>query len=258
MTGRVQDKVVVVTGGARGQGAAEARALADDGAHVIVGDILDEAGRELANSYGPGSGSITYRHLDVTSSKDWQGLRQYIADTFGRVDGLVNNAGIPARDRLPNVDLASWHRSFNINVTGALLGMQAMVDLMKPGSSIVNISSIAGLQGHVAAPYTVSKWAIRGLSKVASLEFGPLGIRVNTVFPGLIDTELMSGASPAFRGTAIDETPLGRIGAAEDIAPLIVYLIADESSYVTGAEIVVDGGLTGHVSAKRIADAIAV
>ena len=255
MSGRVEGKVVVVTGAARGQGRAEAEHLAREGAHVWVTDVLDEDGKSYVDAWS-GPGSLTYQHVDVSSEDDWATLRTAIEEKHGRVDGLVNNAGIPARDRLPNVDIEQWDRSMAINVTGPLIGIQTLYPLMQQGASIVNIVSVAGLGGHVAAPYTASKWALRGLTKVAALEFGPAGIRVNAVFPGLIDTQIMAGASPAFREVAVAETPLGRIGQAEDVAPLIVYLVSDESAYVTGAEIAVDGGMTGHVSHKRIGDAI--
>ena len=141
-------------------------------------------------------------------------------------------------------------------MTGPLLGIQALVPLMPAGSSIVNVCSVAALSGHVAAAYTASKWALRGLTRSASLEFGARGIRVNAVLPGLVETPLMANASPAFRDAALAEIPLGRTGTVEDVAPLMVYLVSDESSYMTGAELVVDGGLTAHVSHKGIADAI--
>jgi 3alpha(or 20beta)-hydroxysteroid dehydrogenase len=233
--GRLTGKVVVVTGAARGQGAAEAAALAAEGAEVIATDVL------------PGA-----RHLDVRDPAAWAAL----AAGLDRVDALVNNAGVASRGRLPHVDLETWDNTFAINVTGPMLGIQALVPLMPPGSSIVNVCSVAALSGHVAAAYTASKWALRGLTRSASLELGPRGIRVNAVMPGLIETPLMEGASPAFRTAALAEIPLGRTGIVADIAPAIVYLVSDDSSYMTGAELVIDGGLTGHVSHKGIADAI--
>ncbi|MFD0687630.1 SDR family NAD(P)-dependent oxidoreductase [Actinomadura fibrosa] len=247
--GRAEGKVVVVTGGARGQGRAAAEHLAREGAHVWIADVLD------TDTTWSGPGSLTHHRLDVTSESAWRSLRDALQAEHGRLDGLVNNAGVAARDRLPDVGLTQWRRVLDINVTGPLLGMQTLFPLMRPGGSIVNIVSVAGMSGHAAAPYTTSKWALRGLTRSASLEYGELGIRVNAVFPGLIDTPLMADASPAFRNVAIGETPLGRIGVPEDVAPLIVYLISDESSYVNGAEITVDGGLTAHVSHKSIADA---
>jgi 3alpha(or 20beta)-hydroxysteroid dehydrogenase len=233
--GRLSGKVVVVTGAARGQGAAEVAALTAAGAEVIATDVL------------PGA-----RYLDVRDPAAWAGL----AADLDRVDALVNNAGVASRGRLPHVDLDVWNNTFAINVTGPMLGIQALVPLMPPGSSIVNVCSVAALSGHVAAAYTASKWALRGLTRSASLELGPRGIRVNAVMPGLIETPLMESASPAFRTAALAEIPLGRTGTVADIAPAIVYLVSDDSSYMTGAELVIDGGLTGHVSHKGIADAI--
>jgi 3alpha(or 20beta)-hydroxysteroid dehydrogenase len=153
------------------------------------------------------------------------------------------------------VSLDAWRRTFDINVTGPLLGIQALVPLMPRGSSIVNICSVAALSGHAAAAYTSSKWALRGLTRSASLELGERGIRVNAVMPGLVDTPLMADASPAFTEAALAEIPLGRVGVPEDIAPTIIFLVSDDSAYYNGAELVIDGGLTAHVSHKRIADA---
>lgn len=232
-------KVVVVTGAARGQGAAEVDALTAAGATVVATDVLPFAGR----------------HLDVTDPAGWAELASWVETEHGRVDALVNNAGVAARERLPHVSLDVWDRTFAINVTGPMLGIQALVPLMPAGSSIVNICSVAAMSGHAAAAYTASKWALRGLTRSASLELGERGIRVNAVMPGLIDTPLMASASPAFTDAALAEIPLGRVGVPADIAPTIVFLVSDDSAYYNGAEIVIDGGLTAHVSHKRIADA---
>lgn len=233
-------KVVVVTGAARGQGAAEVDALAAAGAMVVATDVLPFDGR----------------HLDVTSAEEWAALAAWVAAEHGRVDALVNNAGVAARERLPHVTLETWDRTFAINVTGPMLGIQALVPLMPPGSSIVNICSVAAVAGHAAASYTASKWALRGLTRSAALELGSTrGIRVNAVMPGLIDTPLMESAPAAFTEAALAEIPLGRVGVPADIAPTIVFLVSDDSSYYNGAELVVDGGLSAHVSHKRIADA---
>jgi 3alpha(or 20beta)-hydroxysteroid dehydrogenase len=245
--GRVEGKVVVVTGAARGQGAAEVAALAAEGAVVVATDVL---GFE-----SPEADGVTHRHLDVTDPKAWADLAGWVEAEHGRVDALVNNAGVAARQRLPHVSIDQWQLTFDVNVTGPLLGIQALVPLMPPGSSIVNICSVAALAGHAAAAYTASKWALRGLTRTASLELGERGVRVNAVMPGLVDTPLMASASPAFNDAALAEIPLGRVGLPADIAPTIVLLCSDESSYYNGAEIVIDGGLTAHVSHKGIADA---
>nr|WP_216893279.1 SDR family oxidoreductase [Nocardia alni] len=244
---RLADKIVVITGAARGQGAAEVEALTVAGATVVATDVLPFSGAT--------PDAVTRRTLDVTDAEGWKRLAQWLTVEYGRVDALVNNAGVAARERLPNVSLETWQRTFDINVTGPLLGIQALVPLMRAGSSIVNICSVAALAGHAAAAYTASKWALRGLTRSASLELGERGIRVNAVMPGLIDTPLMASASPAFTGAALTEIPLGRIGQPADIAPTIVFLISDDSAYYNGAELVIDGGLTAHVSHKRIADA---
>jgi 3alpha(or 20beta)-hydroxysteroid dehydrogenase len=238
--GKVDGRVVVVTGAARGQGAAEAAALEAEGATVIATDVLPFDGR----------------HLDVTSADGWAELAAYLSSEHGHVDALVNNAGVAARERLPHVSLDAWQQTFDINVTGPLLGIQALVPLMPAGSSIVNICSVAAVSGHAAAAYTASKWALRGLTRSAALELGSTrGIRVNAVMPGLVDTPLMESASPAFFEAALAEIPLGRVGVPADIAPTVVFLVSDDSSYYNGAELVIDGGLTAHVSHKGIADA---
>jgi NAD(P)-dependent dehydrogenase (short-subunit alcohol dehydrogenase family) len=253
--GKLDGKVVVVTGAARGQGAEEARALAAAGATVVATDVLDFEPFD-AEGAGWDAGSVVERRLDVTSEADWSALADWLRTEHGHVDALVNNAGVAGRERLPDVSLEQWHRTFDINVTGPMLGIQALVPLMPGGSSIVNICSVAAVSGHAAAAYTASKWALRGLTRSASLELGSTrGIRVNAVMPGLIDTPLMASASPAFFEAAVAEVPLGRVGVPADVAPTIVFLVSDESAYYNGAELVVDGGLSAHVSHKRIADA---
>jgi 3alpha(or 20beta)-hydroxysteroid dehydrogenase len=253
--GRVEGKIVVVTGGARGQGAAEVEALAREGAVVVATDVLDDEGRALEKALRTERLDVTYRHLDVRDERAWAVLADWVRAGPGRVDGLINNAGVAARDRLPDVDLETWQRTFDINVTGPLLGIQALVPLMGPGASIVNVCSVAAMAGHAAAAYTSSKWALRGLTRTASLELGARGIRVNAVMPGLVETPLMESASPAFRDAALAEIPLGRTGTTADIAPTMVFLISDESAYYNGAELVIDGGMSAHVSHKGIADA---
>jgi len=252
-------RTVVVTGAARGMGAAEAEILVGEGARVIGADILDDAGEELAERLtAAGPGRMEYHHLDVSSEEQWAGLAAHLAAHGGVVHGLVNNAGVPYRARLLEADLAGWNRVIGVNLTGTMLGIQALVPLMPDhdGASIVNIGSIAGLTAHHALAYTVSKWGVRGLTKVAALELGPRGIRVNTVHPGPIDTPITAGADPVFLRATVGQTLLGRDGQPEEVADMVVFLLSARASYITGAEIPVDGGHTSHGGTKSIVDEV--
>jgi 3alpha(or 20beta)-hydroxysteroid dehydrogenase len=246
--GCVDNKVILVTGGASGQGRSEANSLAAAGASVIVGDISFPNDQE--------DGDILRLHLDVASPEDWRAAAVVVAERYGRLDGLVNNAGVAFHAPMLEVALADWDRIFRINATGPLLGMQAMVPHMPKGSSIVNVCSFAALTGMWVAAYTSSKWALRGLSRVASLELGYLGIRVNAIFPGAIQTPMADGRSAVFDEALLSEIPLGRIGGPEDVAPLVTFLCSDEASWISGAEISVDGGAWSHGGSKSIYDKI--
>jgi 3alpha(or 20beta)-hydroxysteroid dehydrogenase len=245
--GRVDSKIVVVTGAAGGQGAAEARALAAEGATVIATDI------QAPELEAP----IIARPLEVTSQEAWAELSGWLGERYGRVDGLVNNAGIALRSRLAEITLSELERVMDVNVSGSLLGIQALSPLMADGGSIINVSSVAALLGYHAVGYTISKWGVRALSRVASLELGPQGIRVNAIFPGYIDSPMTAAAPAAFRQANVEVTPLGRVGQAEEVAPLVVFLISDEASFISGAEIAVDGGQSAHGGAKSLSDAVA-
>jgi 3alpha(or 20beta)-hydroxysteroid dehydrogenase len=245
---RLENRVIVVTGAAQGQGAAEVRALLAHGAHVLACDLSMPA-------QAPDD-RLRLLDLDVCSPQDWDACAALVAEHYGHVDGLINNAGTTSRARLGDVELAEWRRVLDVNVTGAMLGIQALLPLMGPGASIVNVGSLAALTAHYTAAYTTSKWAVRGLSQVAAMEFGPRGIRVNCVHPGYIETAMTASAPEAFRAVNVALTPLGRAGQPEDVASLMVFLMSEESSYITGIDIPIDGGASGGASAKAISDAL--
>nr|WP_315266131.1 SDR family NAD(P)-dependent oxidoreductase [Microbacterium lemovicicum] len=245
---------VVVTGAGRGQGAAEALALADAGMTVIATDILDASDAEVAGVDG-----IHYRRLDVADDAAWTVLAH---DLVGMLEGaplrgLVNNAGITHRARLADVARVDWDRVMAVNLTGPLLAIQALAPLMAAGSSIVNIGSSAGLTGHYPVAYTASKWGLRGLTHTAATELGPRGIRVNIVHPGFIETPMTASAPAPMRTAQSELTPLPRFGEPHDVVGAVLFLLSDASAYITGAEIPVDGGFTSSAGAKLIADRIA-
>jgi 3alpha(or 20beta)-hydroxysteroid dehydrogenase len=244
---RAAGKVVVVTGAAGGQGAAEAEALASEGATVI--------GLDVQEPLAPVDG-VHHWILDVTRQEDWDDLRSRLERDFGAVHGLVNNAAITSRTPLGQVTLDELDRVLAVNLTGPLLATQTLAPLMTDGGSIVNVASIAAQTGHFPPAYTASKWALRGLSRVASMELGRAGIRVNTILPGVIVTPMAADAPEAFTRLVVDEIPLGRRGTADDVAPLVVFLISDEARWISGAEISVDGGQAAHGGMKQLADAV--
>lgn len=232
-------RTVVVTGAASGIGAAVAAGATAAGATVIAVDQRSTDG---------------VRALDVRDESQWDTLAAELSDTGQTIHGLVNCAGTTWRARVGDATRDDFVEVQDVNVVGPLLGIKTLVPLMRPGASIVNIGSLAALQGHYAVAYTASKWALRGLTHAACLELGPLGIRVNIVHPGFIDTPMTASAPAEFRAASVDAAPLGRAGASNEIASVVTFLLGDAASYVSGAEIPVDGGTSSHGGAKAVSD----
>ncbi len=246
---RLEGRVALITGGARGQGEAEARLFAAEGARVVIADVLDEAGAKVAAELGD---AARYQHLDVTDEAAWDEAVARTLEAFGRLDVLVNNAGIARAGPLETTSLADYMDVVQVNQVGVFLGMRAAVDPMRRagGGSIVNISSNAGLEGvEGVVGYVASKWAVRGMTKTAALELGRYGIRVNSVHPGGVDTPMLAGPQLAKvdKDAAFASQPLPRVGQPIEIARLVLFLASDESSYCTGGEFAADGGrMAGH------------
>ncbi|MCP3735873.1 glucose 1-dehydrogenase [Sphingomonas sp. RP10(2022)] len=244
MSGRLEGKVAIVTGGARGMGAATVRAFVAEGASVVIADRLVDHGTALAEELGSAASFVS---LDVTQEASWEALVRAVESQHGRADALVNNAGVVAFGPIEAIDPADIDRVFAVNVKGPLLGMKHVGNLMRAArrGSIVNISSVDGLRGaNALSIYSSSKWAIRGLTKTAALEFGPHGVRVNSVHPGGVDTHMGNPQQQqgAERNWSYTRVPLQRIGEPHEVAMATLFLCSDEASYVTGAELAVDGG----------------
>jgi NAD(P)-dependent dehydrogenase (short-subunit alcohol dehydrogenase family) len=245
---RLKGKVALISGGARGQGAAEARLFASEGARVVIGDVLDgDAARTTEEINGKAGGrAAAALHLDVTRAADWRAAVDTCQREFGGLDILVNNAGIFNTTGLEDTTEELWDTVVNINQKGVWLGMKFAVPAMRKrgGGSIVNISSVAGLTGSPGATaYHGTKGAVRLLSKAAAVQYGPDQIRVNSVHPGIIATQMIDIIPREQRARFASHLPLRREGTAEDVARVVLFLASDDASYVTGAEFVVDGGL---------------
>ncbi|HEV7582425.1 MAG TPA: glucose 1-dehydrogenase [Mycobacterium sp.] len=244
--GRVHGKVVLVTGGARGMGASHAEALVAEGARVLLSDVLDEDGYAVAEKLGE---SAHFVHLDVADPGQWDQAVDAAVNRFGRLDALVNNAGIVKLGSLRGSSLSDWQRVLDVNLTGAYLGMRAAIEPMITGGggSIVNISSVEGLAGsaHLHS-YVAAKFGLRGITKSAAVELAQHNIRVNSIHPGLVHTPLSHGVTKEF----MQPIPMRRGASPAEISTFVLFLVSDESAYATGAEFVVDGGLTSYVPAK--------
>lgn len=235
-------KVAIITGAARGQGAAEARLFAALGANVVLTDVLVDEGLAVADSIGA---AARFARHDVRSETDWAATVNTAVTAFGRIDVLVNNAAICVARPLVDQAVDGFEQMLRVNLVGAFLGIQAVVEPMRSagGGSIINVSSQAGLHGLSGyAGYGASKWGLRGLSKVAAIELGAYGIRVNTVFPGMIDTPMIAHLGVQRGPGGHPGAPLTRVGTPDEVADVVAFLASDASSYMTGAELAVDGG----------------
>lgn len=243
--GELDGKVALVTGGARGQGAAEARIFAREGATVVITDVLDEAGEQTAGEIG-----AEYHHLDVTSEAEWESVVADIVARHGRLDILMNNAGIFKPAQLLNTSTEMWNQTVAINQTGVFLGMRTVAKAMVAagnGGSIINTSSIAGLEGGFGATaYGATKWAVTGMTRTVAKELGKHGIRVNSIHPGAIVTDMITNMLEGGRDEKmVARQPIKRLGTPEDIAEMALFLASDRSSYCTGQQFTVDGGVHG-------------
>jgi len=239
---RLENTVAIITGGARGMGAAHARAFVREGARVVIADVLDDEGHALAAELGE---AVRYEHLDVTSESEWQDVVVATVEAFGTVDVLVNNAGIGNMAAIDKHTLEMWNAVLAVNLTGTFLGVKAVVPVMKAAKhgSIINISSVEGLRGSAGLHgYVASKFAVRGLTKSVAVELGRHNVRVNSVHPGFIVTPMTEQLD-----FASQQVPLGRPAQPEEVSSLVVFLASEESAYSTGAEFVVDGGMTAAI-----------
>ncbi len=243
MSARLKERVALVTGGAMGMGAAHVRAFVAEGARVVVADVAEAEGSALAESLGD---AATFVNLDVTDADQWARAISATLELFGRLNVLVNNAGIFTTGALGEYPVDVWNKTLAVNLTGAFLGMSSALPALKAAapSSVINVSSTAGIEGYAGCVgYSASKWGLRGLTRSAALELAGEGVRVNSVHPGAIATPLLAGVRD-FGEADLEGSSLNRLARPEEITGLVIYLASDESSFCTGAEFVIDGGIT--------------
>tara|TARA_Y100001970_G_scaffold84605_1_gene106733 strand:+ start:875 stop:1600 length:726 start_codon:yes stop_codon:yes gene_type:complete len=238
--GILDGKVIIVTGSAKGMGAAEARHAAENGAEVVVTDVLDEQGIETATEIG-----AIYRNLDVTSKENWDEVASSVIDEHGRIDGLVNNAGIYTSQDIFSASIDTFQRIVEVNQFGTYLGMATIAPIMssQKSGSIVNISSVAGMRAQPNIAYMASKWAVRGMTKGVAKTLANSGVRCNSVHPGAVETDILFGLEEEAVTQLVSTIPMGRSGEPTEVAEVVTFLLSDSASYITGAEVVVDGGM---------------
>ena len=248
---RLNNKAVLISGGARGMGAVEARLFCSEGASVIIGDILEDEGRKIEAEINESGGVCIFVRLDVRSENDWVAAVNLAVERFGKLDVLINNAGIFPMESVEETTVESWDRVMDVNAKGVFLGTKAVIPAMRTsgGGSIINLSSIAGLVGSAySASYNATKGAVRLLTKSTAIQYAKEGIRANSIHPGLIDTLMASEllSDPDLQVKRMAATPMGRTGTAEEVAYGALFLASDESSFMTGSELVIDGGFTAQ------------
>ncbi len=248
---RLENKVALISGGARGMGAVEAKLFAQEGAKVVIGDVLEDEGRRTEAEINESGGECVFVRLDVTNEQSWQAAVGEAVDRFGKLDILVNNAGIYRTHNVLDTSSEEWDQVMDINAKGVFLGTKAAIPAMRENGSgsIVNISSVAGLIGNfMSSAYTASKGAVRLFTKSTAIQYAGEGIRANSVHPGTIETLMTAPmlSDDDYRQDRIDRTPLGRLGTPEDVAYGVLFLASDEASFMTGSELVIDGGRTAE------------
>ena len=248
--GRLDGKVALISGGARGMGAAEARLFVREGAKVVIGDVLDEPGAQVEAEINENGGEATYLHLDVTNSDDWQRAVETAQSKYGHLDILVNNAGIVRRFTIEETTEEIWDEIMAVNAKGVFLGTKQAIPAMRQsgGGSIINISSISGLVAIGPPAYIATKGAVRLFTKATAIQYAKDGIRANSVHPGPINTPMTQGrqSNPEQQSLMLSRIPLGRFGESEEVAYGLLFLASDESSFMTGSELVIDGGWTAQ------------